>query len=49
MALGMTTLAVGPVYSFLSIFMKEKVGLVPGSIVFLSTGAMIGRLLSSYF
>ena len=49
MALGLTTLAMGPVYSFLPIFMKEKVGLSQGSIVFLSTGAMIGSLLSSYF
>lgn len=48
-ALGLTTLAMGPVYSFLPIFMKEKVGLSAGSIVFLSTGAMIGSLLSSYF
>jgi HEAT repeat protein len=29
--------------------MEKKVGLSPGSIVFLSTGAMIGSLLSSYF
>ena len=48
-ALGLTTLAMGPVFSFLPIFMKEKVGLTPGSIVFLQTGAMIGSLLSSFF
>jgi MFS family permease len=48
-ALGLVTLAMGPVYSFLPIFMEKKVGLSTGSIVFLSTGAMIGSLLSSYF
>ncbi len=48
-ALGLNTLAMGPVYSFLPIFMKDKVGLSAGSIVFLSTGSLIGSLLSSYF
>jgi MFS family permease len=47
--LGLVTLAIGPIFSFLPIFMKEKVGLRPGSIVFLQTGGLIGSLLSSYF
>ena len=49
MALGLTTLAVGPIFSFLPIFMKERVGLNEGNIVFLQTGGLIGSLLSSYF
>ncbi len=49
MALGLTTLALGPIFSFLPIFMKERVGLNEGNIVFLQTGALIGSLLSSYF
>jgi hypothetical protein len=47
--LGLVTLAIGPILSFLPIFMKEKVGLDPGSIVLLQTGSLIGSLLSSYF
>ncbi len=42
-------LAIGPIYSFLPLFMKEKVGLDSGNIVLLSTGSLIGSLLSSYF
>jgi MFS family permease len=49
MVLGLITLAIGPIFSFLPIFMKEKVGLNEGNIVFLQTGALIGSLLSSYF
>jgi HEAT repeat protein/predicted MFS family arabinose efflux permease len=49
MALGLTTLAIGPIFSFLPIFMKERVGLNEGNIIFLQTGALIGSLLSSYF
>lgn len=49
MALGITTLAMGPIFSFLPIFMKERVGLNEGHIVFLQTGGLIGSLLSSYF
>jgi MFS family permease len=48
-ALGLTTLAMGPIFSFLPIFMKERVGLNEGNIVFLQTGGLIGSLLSSYF
>jgi MFS family permease len=48
-ALGLITLAVGPIFSFLPIFMKEKVGLSDSSIIFLQTGGLIGGLLSSYF
>ena len=47
--LGLVTLSIGPVFSFLPIFMQEKVGLNPGNIVFLQTGSMIGSLLSSLF
>ena len=49
LALGITTLAIGPIFAFLPIFMKERVGLNDGNIVFLQTGALIGSLLSSYF
>lgn len=49
LALGITTLGIGPIFSFLPIFMKERVGLSEGNIVFLQTGALIGSLLSSYF
>jgi MFS family permease len=45
--LGLITLAVGPVYSFLPLFMRQKVGLDNGSVVFLQTGSLIGSLLSS--
>lgn len=48
-ALGLVTLTIGPIFSFLPIFMREKVGLDPGRVVFLQTGAMLGSLLSSYF
>jgi MFS family permease len=47
--LGLVTLSIGPIYSFLPIFMKEKVGLSEGNVVFLQTGSMIGSLLSSLF
>ncbi len=49
MAFGLTTLAIGPIFSFLPIFMKERVGLNEGNIIFLQTGGLIGSLLSSYF
>lgn len=49
MVLGLITLSIGPVFSFLPIFMRERVGLNDGSIVFLSTGSLVGGLLSSYF
>ncbi len=47
--LGLVTLAVGPIYSFLPLFMRQKVGLDNGSVVFLQTGSLIGSLLSSFF
>ncbi|HJR79449.1 MAG TPA: MFS transporter [Anaerolineales bacterium] len=47
--LGLITLSIGPIFSFLPIFMREKVGLSSGNIVFLQTGGLIGSLLSSYF
>lgn len=49
LVLGLATLAVGPIFSFLPIFMKERVGLNEGNIVFLQTGGLTGSLLSSYF
>ena len=49
LALGLVTLTIGPIFSFLPIFMRERVGLNPGGIVLLQTGAMLGSLLSSYF
>src|SRR5215216_1475410 len=49
LVVGLTTLAIGPIFSFLPIFMKERVGLNEGNIVFLQTGGLIGSLLSSYF
>lgn len=47
--LGLITLSIGPILSFLPIFMREKVGLSSGNIVFLQTGGLTGSLLSSYF
>ena len=38
MALGLTTLAIGPIFSFLPIFMKERVGLNEGNIIFFADG-----------
>ncbi len=49
LVLGLVTLAVGPIYSFLPLFMRQKVGLDNGSVVLLQTGSLIGSLLSSYF
>jgi MFS family permease len=47
--LGLVTLATAPVFAFLPLYMQEKVGLSPGSVVFLQTGGLIGSVLSSYF
>jgi HEAT repeat protein/MFS family permease len=47
--LGLVTLATGPVFSFLPLYMQEVVGLDAGSVVFLTTGSLIGSLLSSFF
>jgi len=47
--LGLMTVATAPVFAFLPLYMQEKVGLSPGSVVFLQTGALIGSVLSSYF
>ena len=46
--LGLITLSTGPVFSFLPLYMREEVGLNPGSIIFLQAGALTGNLLSSY-
>ncbi len=43
------TLATGPLGNFLPLFMEEKVGLSPGNIVYLGTGALLGGVLTSYF
>lgn len=48
-AVGLVTLTIGPVFSFLPIFMRESVGLNEGNIVLLQTGSLLGSLLSSYF
>jgi len=48
-SLSLITLTTAPVFAFLPIFMQDKVGLNPGSVVFLQTGALIGSVLSSYF
>lgn len=47
--LGLVTLATAPVFAFIPLYMQEKVGLNPGSVVFLQTGGLVGGLLSSYF
>jgi HEAT repeat protein/MFS family permease len=42
------TLAFGPLGPFVPLYMREKVGLDPGSIVLLQVGSLIGGVLSSY-
>ena len=44
----MITLTLGPLTSFVPLFMQEQVGLSSGRTVLLQTGTMIGALLSSY-
>ena len=41
-------LAIGPMVSFVPLFMAEKVGLNSGEIVFLQTGTLLGGMLFSY-
>lgn len=45
---GLVTLALGPVGAFLPLFMSEQIGLTPGQVVLLSTGGMLGGLLTSF-
>jgi MFS family permease len=45
---GLTLLAIGPLSSFLPLFLRDEVGLNPGAVVWLQAGTMIGGLLSSY-
>jgi predicted MFS family arabinose efflux permease len=47
-ALSLITLATGPVFSFLPLFMQDIVGLSASNVVLLQTGVLIGSLLSSY-
>jgi MFS family permease len=42
------SLATGPLGSFLPLFMQEQVGLKAGNVVLLSTGTLLGGVLSSY-
>jgi HEAT repeat protein/MFS family permease len=46
--ISLISLATGPLGSFLPLFMQEQVGLSAGNVVFLSTGSLLGGLLSSY-
>lgn len=48
LGVGLMALAVTPLASFLPLFMQEKVGLSPGSVVLLQNGTLFGGLLSSY-
>ncbi len=45
---GLVTLAITPISSFLPLFMKEQVGIAPGYVVLLQTGTLLGGLLSTY-
>jgi MFS family permease len=45
---GLITLTLGPLTSFVPLFMQERVGLSSGNTVLLDTGIMVGSLLSSY-
>ncbi len=45
---GLITLAVVPLTSFLPLFMREQVGLSASAVVWLQTGSLAGTLLSSY-
>lgn len=45
---GLTLFAIGPLASFLPLFLRDEVGLNPGAVVWLQAGTMLGGLLSSY-
>lgn len=46
---GLFTLATVPLGSFLPLYMQDQVGLPASQVVLLTTGVMVGSLLSSYF
>ena len=46
--ISLISLATGPLGSFLPLFMQEQVGLSAGNVVFLTTGSLLGGMLSSY-
>ena len=43
-----TMLAIGPVASFLPLFLRDEVGLPTGAVVWLQAGTLLGGLLASY-
>ena len=45
---GLTLLAIGPLVSFLPLFLRDDVGLPSGAVVWLQAGTMIGGMASSY-
>ena len=45
---GCLTLAIVPLNSFVSLFMREQVGLTAGNVVLIQTGVLAGGLLSTY-
>ncbi len=45
---GFTMLAIGPVASFLPLFLRDDVGLPTGAVVWLQAGTLIGGLFASY-
>ncbi|GIV80222.1 MAG: hypothetical protein KatS3mg050_4616 [Litorilinea sp.] len=48
LGLGVMTLGITPLTSFLPLFMEEKVGLSSGSVILLQLGTLVGTLASSY-
>jgi HEAT repeat protein len=45
---GLTLLAIGPLASFLPLFLRDDVGLPSGAVVWLQSGTMIGGMAASY-
>jgi HEAT repeat protein/MFS family permease len=45
---GLVTLAITPLTSFLALFMEEQVGLSSGNVVLLQNGILLGGLISTY-
>ncbi len=46
--LGLVTLATVPLGSFVPLYMREQIGLEPGNVVLLQTGALLGGVLASF-
>lgn len=46
--LGLVTLATGPMFSFLPLFMREQVGLTDGHVILLQNGTLVGALSATY-